>query len=192
MRILAGKAKAGNLESLSMYDFEVSTGRVQIMNADYLQNLNDAVEQIERQKTFSEIVEGLKKELSYSEEPFVWSVIDLGSVNCALPDRIKSGWVFVLKRDVPSGRHYHPNSVQHMVMIEGQGQSCVGNLRKEMVRFGTPGQPLETVWYVINEGVPHEFFPEDAEMVVVSFHTCEARELEEVACGSGAERLYLG
>jgi hypothetical protein len=189
---LAWKSKAGNLESLSMIDFEVSTGRVQIMNVDYLQNLNDAVEQIERQKTFSEIVEGLKKELNYSEEPFVWSVLDLGSVNCALPERINSCWVFVLKRDIPSGRHYHPNSVQHMVMIEGQGQSCVGNVRKEMVRFGTPGQPLETVWYVINEGVPHEFFPEDAEMVVVSFHTCEARELEEVACGSGAERLYLG
>jgi hypothetical protein len=189
---LAWKAKAGNLESLSMIDFEVSTGRVQIMNADYLQNLNDAVEQIERQKTFSEIVEGLKKELNYSEEPFVWSVLDLGSVNCALPERIKSGWVFVLKRDIPSGRHYHPNSAQHMVMIEGQGQSCVGNVRKEMVRFGTLGQPPETVWYVINEGVPHEFFPEETDMVVVSFHTCEARELEEVACGSGAERLYLG
>jgi oxalate decarboxylase/phosphoglucose isomerase-like protein (cupin superfamily) len=131
---LAWKAEAGNLESLSMIDFEVSTGRVQIMNADYLQNLNDAVEQIERQKTFSEIVEGLKKELNYSEEPFVWSVLDLGSVNCALPERIKSGWVFVLKRDILSGRHYHPNSVQHMVMIEGRGQSCVENVRKEMVR----------------------------------------------------------
>jgi hypothetical protein len=162
------------------------------MNADYLQNLNDAVEQIVRQKTFSEIVEGLKKELSYSEEPFVWSVIDLGSVNCSLPERIKSCWVFVLKRDVPSGCHYHPNSIQHMVMIEGEGESCVGSIRQEMVRFGTPGQPLETVWYVITEGVPHEFFPEGAEMVVVSFHTCEARELEEVAYGSGAERLYLG
>jgi hypothetical protein len=161
------------------------------LNVDYLQSLNDAVEQIVRQKTFSEIVEGLKKELSHSEEPFVWSVIDLGSVNCALPERIKSGWVFVLKRDVPSGCHYHPNSVQHMVMIQGQGQSSVGNLRKEMVRFGTPGQPPETVWYVINEGVHHEFFPEETEMIVVSFHTCEARELEEVACGSGAERLYL-
>ncbi|HKQ73596.1 MAG TPA: hypothetical protein VJ810_07725 [Blastocatellia bacterium] len=175
-----------------MIDFDVGAQRVKIMDADYLQNLNDAVEQIVRQKTFSEIVGGLKKELSHSEEPFVWSVLDLDSVNCALPERIKSGWVFVLKRDFPSGRHYHPNSVQHMVMVEGRGQSCVGNVRKEMVRFGTPGQPLETVWYVINEGVPHEFFPEEAEMVVVSFHTCEARELEEVACGSGAERLYLG
>jgi hypothetical protein len=161
------------------------------MNADYLQKLSDAVEQIVRRKTFSEMVERLKKELDRSEEPFVWSVIDLGSVNCALPERIKSCWVFVLKKDVPSGCHYHPNSVQHMVMIEGQGESRVGDLRKEMVRFVTPDQPPETVWYVINEGVPHEFFPEETEMVVVSFHTCEARELEEVACGSGAERLYL-
>src|SRR5690349_17435569 len=106
------------------------------MNADYLQNLNDAVERILKQKTFSKTVQGLKKELNHSEEPFVWSVLDMVSVNCALPERIKSVWVFVLKRDVPSGRHYHPNSVQHMVMIEGRGQSVVGNLRKEMIRFG--------------------------------------------------------
>jgi len=160
------------------------------MNAGYLQNLNDAVEQIVRQKTFSEIVQGLKEELSHSEEPFVWSVIDLSPVNCALPEKIKSGWVFVLKKDVPSGCHYHPNSVQHMVMIEGQGQSSVAGLRKEMVRFGAPGQPLANIWYVIGEGISHEFFPEETEMVVVSFHTCEASELEEVECGAGAKRLY--
>jgi hypothetical protein len=162
------------------------------VNADYLQDLNDAVEKIVSQKTFSEMVEGLKRELGHTEEPFVWSVIDPGALDCALPERIKSAWIFALKRDVPSGRHYHPNSVQHMVMIEGQGQSRVGNLCKEMVRFGTPGRPMETVWYVINEGVPHEFFPEETDMIVVSFHTCEARELEEISCGSGSERLYLG
>lgn len=161
------------------------------MNADHLQNLNDAAEQIVGQKTFSEIVRRLKGELGHSEEPFVWSVIDLGSVNCVLPERIKSGWVFVLKRDVPSGCHYHPNSVQHMVMIEGQGQSDIAGLRKEMVRFGAPDQPLANVWYVIDEDVPHEFFPEETEMVVVSFHTCEASELEEIECGAGAKRLYL-
>jgi hypothetical protein len=160
------------------------------MNVGYLQNLNDAVEQIVKQKTFSEIVRGLKEELSYSEDPFIWSVIDLSPVNCALPEKIKSGWVFVLKKDVPSGCHYHPNSVQHMAMIEGQGQSSVAGVRKEMVRFGAPGQPPANIWYVIGEGVPHEFFPEKTEMVVVSFHTCEARELEEVECRAGAKRLY--
>jgi hypothetical protein len=160
------------------------------MNVEYLQNLNDAVEQIVEREAFSEIVQGLKDELSRSEEPFVWSVIDLGSVDCPLPERIKSCWVFVLKRDVPSGCHYHPNSVQHMVMIEGRGQSNIAGSRQEMVRFGAPGQPLANVWSVIDEGVPHEFFPEETEMVVVSFHTCEAHELEEIACGAGEKRLY--
>lgn len=160
------------------------------MNVDYLQNLNDAVEQIVRQKTFSEVVWGLKEEISHSEEPFVWSVIDLDSVNCALHEKVRSSWVFVLKRDVPSGCHYHPNSVQHMVMIEGQGESSIAGLRKEMIRFGASDQPLADVWYVIDEGVHHEFFPEKTEMVVVSFHTCEARELEEISCGAGAKRLY--
>jgi hypothetical protein len=160
------------------------------MNVEYLQNLNDAVEQIVERKAFSEIVQGLKDELSHSEEPFVWSVIDLGSVDCPLPERIKSCWVFVLKRDVPSGCHYHPNSVQHMAMIEGRGQSNIAGSRKEIVRFGAPGQPPANVWSVIDEGVPHEFFPEETEMVVVSFHTCEAHELEEIACGAGEKRLY--
>jgi hypothetical protein len=59
--ILAGKAKLGTLESLSMIDLEVFTGRVKIMYAIYLQILNDSVEQIVRQKTYSEIAEGLKK-----------------------------------------------------------------------------------------------------------------------------------
>ena len=112
------------------------------MNVDYLQNL---VEQIAGQKAYSEIVQGLKEELSHSEEPFVWSVIDLGSVNCALPERIKSGWVFVLKRDIPTGCHYHPNSIQHMVMIEGRGQSNVAGLRREMVRYCKQLRPKQII-----------------------------------------------
>jgi mannose-6-phosphate isomerase-like protein (cupin superfamily) len=160
------------------------------MNADYLQNLNDAVEQIVRQQDFGETIQRLKAQLRRHEEPFVWSVIDLSPVMRVLPERIKSGWVFVLKGNVPSGCHYHPNSVQHMVVIEGQGQSSIAGLRKDMIRFGTHGQPLANIWYVIDEGVHHEFFPEETEMVVVSFHTCEAHELEEIDCVAGTKRFY--
>ena len=74
------------------------------MSADYLQNLNDAVEQIVRQKTFSEIIHGLKEELSHSEDPFVWSVIDLRPINCSLPEKIKTGWVFTLKLEIRDGQ----------------------------------------------------------------------------------------
>lgn len=162
------------------------------MKVDYLEKLNDAVKLLMTQETFSETVERLSEEIQHSQEPFVWSVIDPNSTDGELPDVIKSCWIFVLKKDVPSGCHYHPNSIQHMVMIKGQGQSKVAGTYKRMAQFGSPNDSLADTWYVIDKGVPHEFFPELEDMEVVSFHTCEGNELEEISCESGEKRLYEG
>ena len=159
------------------------------VNVDLLK-LNSAAEFIVNQNTFAQTVDQLSKALTHSSEPFVWSVIDLNSIEGELPDKVKSCWIFVLKKDVPSGCHFHPNSVQHMVMIKGRGTSKVGGESRRMLQFGSPNDSLEDIWYVIGEGVPHEFFPEEQDMTVVSFHTCEADQLEEVACDTGAKRLY--
>src|SRR5215510_3200954 len=91
-----------------------------------LSKLNEAVEFLTRQDTFGQAVDHLRNSLSRSSEPFVWSVIDLNSIESELPEEIKSCWIFVLKQDVPSGCHYHPNSIQHMVVIKGQGTSQIG------------------------------------------------------------------
>jgi len=153
------------------------------MNANDLEKLNTAVEFLVNQKTIVETIERLDQEIDNSPEPFVWSVIDLSSIPHQLPETIKSGWIFVLKKDVSSGCHYHPNSIQHMITIKGQGMSKVGGEYK----------PLRTnTWVVIEKNLPHEFFPEDENMVVVSFHTCEASELEEIGCETGEKRLYEG
>jgi hypothetical protein len=56
--------------------------------------------------------------------------------------------------------------------------------------FSEPDSSLDEIWYVIPEGVPHEFLPTERDMVVVSFHTCEAEELQEVSCDSGVTREY--
>jgi mannose-6-phosphate isomerase-like protein (cupin superfamily) len=154
-----------------------------------LQKLNSAVALMVNQDAFGKTANGLQEALSHSSEPFVWSVIDLNSIQIELPQKIKSCWIFVLKKDVPSGCHYHPNSVQHMVMIKGQGTSKVGGQSKRILPFGS-ANPLEDVWYVIGKSVPHEFFPENEDMIVVSFHTCEADQLEEIACDTGEKRLY--
>jgi mannose-6-phosphate isomerase-like protein (cupin superfamily) len=155
---------------------------------DYLPQLNEAVAQLIATADFPRLVDTLKQQLQHTSEPFVWSTIDLKSL--ALPQSIKSAWMFVLKKDVPSGCHFHPNSVQHMVTIEGEGSSQVGSVSREMKRFGEPGAILDDIWYVIPEGVPHEFFPRGTDVVVVSFHTCEPHELQEVSCDSGAVREY--
>ena len=159
------------------------------MTTDYLPQLNEAVAQLMTQPEIHRLIHTLKTQLQNTSEPFVWATIDLRSIKAQLPDNIGSGWIFVLKNDVPSGCHFHPNSIQHMVMIEGEGTSKVGTTSREMKRFGEPGS-LDDIWYVIPEGVQHEFFPTGSDMVVVSFHTCGADELEEISCDSGATRIY--
>jgi len=161
------------------------------MNTTDLEKLTAAVEFLIDQKSVRETIDHLSQEIDSSPEPFVWSVIDLSSIARPLPERIKSGWIFVLKKNVSSGCHYHPNSIQHMATITGQGRSKVAGEYKRLVRFGDDASAAYK-WVVIDQNVPHEFFPENENMVVVSFHTCEAEELEEVGCDTGQKRLYEG
>lgn len=157
---------------------------------EYLPQLNEAVAQLIARPEIQSLVDSLKKQLPQTSEPFVWSAIDLRSITSRLPDNIRSGWIFVLKKDEPSGCHYHPNSIQHMVMVEGDGTSKIGVNSRQMKLFGDPDSSLDDIWYVIPEGMPHEFFPSGRDMVVLSFHTCASEELEEISCDSGATRSY--
>ena len=162
------------------------------MDVNDLEKLNTAVNFLIDQKTFIETIEQLREEINHATEPFVWSVVDQNSINCELPESIRSCWIFVLKKDVSSGCHYHPTSVQYMVTITGQGMAKVAGISRRMVEFGSPNDSLSDKWYVIDNGIPHEFFPEEKDMVVVSFHTCDAAELEEIGCETGKRRLYEG
>jgi len=159
--------------------------------AGYVPQLNAAVKELLTRPSFHKLVNSLKDQLPHTSEPFLWSTIDPESITVPLPETIRSCWIFVLKKDVPSGCHYHPNSIQHMVMIEGEGTSRVGTISRQM-RPLEPDASLDDVWYVIPEGVPHEFFPSGRDVVVVSFHTCASDELEEINCDSGAIRNYEG
>lgn len=155
-----------------------------------LETLNRVVERLATQTFFAEAVARLSEEINSSQEAFVWSVIDLSPLEAELPEAIRSGWIFVLKKDVSSGCHYHPNSIQHMVVIKGQGIAKVGSESSRMVQFGSPNGSIDDKWIVIDKGIPHEFFPEKENMAVVSFHTCAATELEEVDCKTGHKRVY--
>jgi hypothetical protein len=160
------------------------------MNPRDLQELHTAVESLLQQASFTRTVEGLKMELSASPEPFVWSTVPLDSIGFEVPAVIKSCWIFLLKKDVPSGCHTHPNSVQHMAVINGTGRSEVGGVSRPMVPIGSDRYSLEEKWHIIGHSVPHEFFPEGEDMAVVSFHTCDAAELQEISCETGASRHY--
>jgi hypothetical protein len=162
------------------------------VNSSDLRRLNTAVEYLASQPSFAGKVERLKAELALTKEPFVWTTVALDSIPCELPQIIKSRWIFHLKKGVPSGCHYHPNSTQHMVSVNGWGTSKVGAKRRRIIPLRAPDHSLAEKWYVIPRNEPHEFMPEHEDMTVVSFHTCAETELEEVACGSGEVRVYEG
>jgi hypothetical protein len=159
-------------------------------SVDYLQQLNDAVAELVARPATHSLIDDLKQQLPHTAQPFVWATIDLQALTTPLPDNIKSCWIFVLKKETPSGCHYHPNSIQHMVMIEGEGSSLVGARPAEMKLFNDPDSSLTDTWYVIPEGMPHLFLPRATDVVVVSFHTCGDDELEEISLDSGTSRNY--
>ena len=160
------------------------------MNVD-LEKLSIVVESLLNRNTFLDTIGQLNEEIRHSQEAFVWSVIEPSSIATELPENIRSSWIFVLKKDISSGCHYHPNSVQHMAMIKGQGMSIIAGEYRRIVPFESSNDTLADKWLVIDKGVPHEFFPEKENMVVVSFHTCDAIELVEVDCETGEKRVYV-
>ncbi|HIE05492.1 MAG TPA: cupin domain-containing protein [bacterium (Candidatus Stahlbacteria)] len=131
-------------------------------------------------------IAGLKGKLEKSDEPYVWNVFKTEPLGIKLPKEIKSTWIFVLKKDRHSILHYHPNSTQHTVVIEGRGRIKIGNVCKVLRLFDLTERSI----YVIDKNIPHEFYPEAEDMVVLSYHTCLSNDLMEIRCDSGAKRRY--
>jgi ribosomal protein S18 acetylase RimI-like enzyme len=72
-------------------------------------------------------------------------------------------------------------------MIEGKGKAKIGDNWEDLKSFNPKNRES---WYVIDKNLPHEFYPEGHEMVVISFHTCLSKELIEIKSDSGEHRLY--
>ncbi len=154
-----------------------------------LTKLGEVVSAMLARPDIAETIIQLKSDVKNSPEPFVWAVLDLTPIAERLPKDIRSGWIFVLKKETWSGAHFHPNSVQHMVVIEGRGRSSIGGVSGTMSPMETD-QPIETDWFVIEAGAPHEFYPVENDMVVMSFHTCDAAALLEISAADGRSRTY--
>ncbi len=138
-------------------------------------------------ETVQHVIHRLKEEIGNAAEPFIWHCIDPADYQQLLPIDIRSIWIFVLKKDVPSIEHFHPNSTQYTVMVEGKG-------RVKLAGEFTPLRNFEedtTSWLVIPPHTNHEFYPEGDDIVVISFHTVPADQLIEIQCNSGAARSYV-
>jgi len=135
-----------------------------------------------------------------------WEPIPLTIYGGAVPDAIKSSWVFVLRASANTGAERHPNSHQRMMSFQGSGDmqvqagSSAPNNEgwQSNMLISDSGAPLEKRWISIPQSVWHQpVISKEADWVVVSFHTVPAEELiEERPESRGRERTkqmrYLG
>lgn len=138
-------------------------------------------------KTVTSLIEKLQAELQNSPEQFVWKTINEHLTEQELESEFKSAWMFVLRKNTPSEAHYHPNSTQYTAVIYGEGNFELDGVKSALQKFN-PEIP-ETL-FVINKGIPHEFFPGDKDLVVLSLHTVKEDELIEINFSQGSKRKY--
>jgi hypothetical protein len=153
------------------------------------------------------VVHRVRTRLSQETEALMaWEPIPLTTYGGALPDAIKSSWVFVLRVGANTGAERHPNSHQRMMSFQGSGDMQVqegssapdddGWQSNKLI--SDSGAPLEKRWISIPQNVWHQpVISEEGDWVVVSFYTVPAEELiEERPEGSRQERTkqmrYLG
>ena len=122
-----------------------------------------------------------------SPEQFVWKTLNEYLTEQELESEFKSAWIFILRKNTPSEAHYHPNSTQYTAVIDGEGDFEQDGIKSTLHKFNTSA--VETL-YVINQGLPHEFFPGDKDSMVLSLHTVKAEDLIEINCAQGKERNY--
>jgi hypothetical protein len=141
------------------------------------------------------IIKRVRADLSGKPQAVMtWEPIPLDTFRGALPEGIRSSWVFILRAGANTGAERHPNSHQRMMSFEGMGDMQIGN-EKSNIRGHNEGReiqwqsnilvserdaPLDRRWISIPTNVWHQpVIPKDGDWIVVSFHTVPADELIE-------------
>ncbi len=143
------------------------------------------------------VVSRVRRHLSaHAASALAWEPIPLSVYGPALPDEIRSSWVFILRAHTATGAERHPNSVQRMVAWEGDGdfQTKSGAAWESHFLTSDLSAPLARRWITIPVDVWHQGVVPARDWVVVSFHTApEADLIEERDTGSAVEgRVYAG
>ncbi|MFH2141187.1 MAG: hypothetical protein ABIJ97_02100 [Bacteroidota bacterium] len=110
-----------------------------------------------------------------------WEPIPLEIFNRQLPVDIKSGWVFILRKNTTTGAERHPNSVQRMMSYKGSGDFQLkpdSKWNSNFLESNFDGD-IDNRWISIPQNMWHQGIVSDENWVVISFHTAEVSELIE-------------
>jgi hypothetical protein len=111
-----------------------------------------------------------------------WEPVPLDRFRGAVPGDVRSCWVFVARARRLTRAERHPNSVQRMASLRGEGDLDVwrdGEWRPHPL-VSDPGAPLERRWISVPVNVWHQaVVPHDKNWAVLSFHTAAEADLIE-------------
>jgi hypothetical protein len=109
----------------------------------------------------------------------------------ALPESIRSSWVFALRANTSTGSEKHPNSIQRMVSYRGSGdfQTRTTEEWRSHLLESDPLAPLDRRWISIPIDVWHQGVVPGENWIVVSFHTASESELIEERPGQQSEAI---
>ena len=146
---------------------------------------DDAVANLVTRAEIIETIGRLKSELRALTEPFVWATIALHTV-ADVPAVTRSDRPGYLRCGPSVGR----GNTTTPIAFSTWSLSRVTAVREfcstigEVVALGDGS--LGDAWVVIAPGVPHEFYPEKDDMIVMSFHTAHTAEEPLEVSESGA------
>lgn len=132
------------------------------------------------------------------DELLTYEPIPLSIYGEALPDCIRSSWVFILRAETITGAERHPNSHQRMMSYRGTGdmQTMSDDRWQSNFLVSDKDAGIEKRWVSIPTNVWHQPVVGKENWAVVAFHTVLDNELIEERPNSTdfkstRQRIYL-
>ena len=130
--------------------------------------------------TIAETLTRVIRQLETSTGPMAWEVIPLTTFGAALPETIRSCWIFVIRAGAATSAERHPNSHQRSFSLVGNGTFELHDgarwLAHPLVSNDAGGAER---WVSIPPSTWHRLFVGPRTWGMVSFHTVTPEELIE-------------
>jgi hypothetical protein len=146
-----------------------------------LSALNEFVRSRLVANVIGETLERVIQQLDSSTELMEWEVVPLDLFGDALPENIRSCWIFVLRAGVATTAERHPNSHQRSCSLIGKGtfELREGADWREHPLVSTEAASVEQRWVSIPPSTWHRLSVGSEAWGMLSFHTVAPEELIE-------------
>jgi hypothetical protein len=146
-----------------------------------LRQLNEIVRTDAVGATVTEALHRVRQRLDATATPMTWEVVPLDIFGGALPESIRSCWVFVIRAGAATGAERHPNSHQRSFSLIGNGTFELRDGAEWRAHSLASTEPvsLKQRWVTIPPSTWHRLFVGPEPWGMISFHTVAPEELIE-------------